>query len=180
MRIQLVLVGRTMPGFNELLTYVHKQFRAHVSLQFIDFPMTRAFRKERNQYEAEVLLHDLVRLTAPEADRTVFITREDIFSKPLNFVFGLAAGNSCIVSTARLDPRFYGELKDAAQASEAIALFHERLVKEVVHELGHTLGISHCDDKKCVMVFSNSIHDVDFKGKVFCENCDKLLGLMQK
>lgn len=169
----MVLLGRTIPGFSKLIDTLGKIFRTKVSLEMIDFPMTRFFRRERKQYEADVLLSELARFTSP-AELTVFIIQEDMYSEPLNFVFGLAKGSACIVSTARLDPRFYGEVKDM---SAAAALFKERLLKEILHELGHLYGLPHCENKKCVMVFSNDIHGVDFKGVDFCPKCRKALYL---
>jgi len=171
MRIAFVLIGRTLPGFREVMGAVTKEFKAKATTDLIDFPMTRSFRSERNQYDAEVLLKDLRKFAPLGAHRTVFLLREDMFASRLNFIFGLAMENVCIVSTARLDPRFYGE-KDMEKARE---LFKERVIKEIVHELGHTMGLPHCDNKKCVMVFSNSIDDVDNKGKEFCKNCAKAL-----
>ncbi|MEA2005134.1 MAG: hypothetical protein U9O50_02570 [Acidobacteriota bacterium] len=46
---------------------------------------------------------------------------------------------------------------------------------EAVHELGHTYGLSHCPDAKCVMHFSNSLLDTDKKSASFCTHCHKLL-----
>jgi archaemetzincin len=40
-----------------------------------------------------------------------------------------------------------------------------------VHELGHTYGLRHCRDPRCVMHFSNSLHDTDVKGAGFCPRC---------
>ena len=140
---------------------------------FMEFPETESYHEDRKQYDADVLIDEIGRFFSPE-EKTLFIIREDMFSDPLNFVFGLAKGDSAILSTARLDPRFYGPIKDQ---QEAAALFKERIVKEAIHELGHTMGLSHCEDRKCVMSFSDSIEDVDLKGRDFCGSCSKKLGL---
>jgi len=171
MRILLVLVGRTIPGFNELADRVGSTFRSPMSLKLIDFPLTRSYRGKRGQYDADLFLREMAG-SVPSGVKAVFIVREDMFSKPLNFVFGLAAEDACVVAAARFDPRFYGEAKDVKKAG---ALFKERIFKETVHELGHTFGMPHCDDKRCVMVFSNSIEDVDRKGVEFCGRCRKAL-----
>lgn len=195
MRIAIVLIDRTVPGIRELMDAVRSKFGADVSREMIDLGATRSFRKERNQYDAEMLLSEVSRFRS-SADRTLFIFREDLFVKDMNFifpleipsnfqtrqnswsfVFGLAQGDVCIVSTTRLDPRFYGKVEDLGKAG---ALFKERLIKEALHELGHTFSLPHCDNKKCVMVFSNSIEDVDFKGAEFCEDCYSMLRLQRK
>ncbi|MEW6722633.1 MAG: archaemetzincin family Zn-dependent metalloprotease [Candidatus Micrarchaeota archaeon] len=173
MLISVVLVERTVPGFNGLLDAIGRTFSAQLTTAMIDFPLTRSFRASRKQFDAEVLLRELRRLAGSgDEGLTIFIIREDIFAGRLSFVFGLASKNACVLSTARLDPRFYGAVPDIPAAG---ALFKERIVKEAVHELGHCMGLPHCDDKKCVMVFSDSIVGVDRKGKEFCNGCQKVI-----
>ncbi|MFQ5892300.1 MAG: hypothetical protein ACE5HW_05855 [Candidatus Methanofastidiosia archaeon] len=54
-------------------------------------------------------------------------------------------------------------------------LLKERLVKECLHELGHTYGLRHCFDRRCPMNFSNIPREIDEKGKEFCKSCAPLL-----
>ncbi|MFQ6038426.1 MAG: hypothetical protein ACE5LV_07400 [Candidatus Aminicenantales bacterium] len=88
----------------------------------------------------------------------------------LNFVFGEAEleGHFDVISLIRLRQSFYG-------LPENRGLFLERAVKEAVHELGHTFGLRHCPDPRCVMHFSNSLLDTDRKEASFCTRCRKLL-----
>ncbi len=51
----------------------------------------------------------------------------------------------------------------------------ERVVKEAIHELGHTYGLGHCRDARCIMYFSNSLLDTDRKGAAFCVNCRRMV-----
>jgi archaemetzincin len=41
----------------------------------------------------------------------------------------------------------------------------------VERELGHTFGLVHCDDYRCVMHASTYVEDVDVKGASFCPSC---------
>ena len=81
--------------------------------------------------------------------------------------------NVAVISTVRLNQEFYG-------LPENKQLFLERVTKEAVHELGHTHGLPHCPDPKCVMCFSNSLQDTDFKSCSLCGNCKKKLGLTDR
>jgi archaemetzincin len=69
-----------------------------------------------------------------------------------------------------------GALGEAADSS----LFRQRVTKEAVHELGHTYGLVHCPNRRCVMAFSNSLHDTDVKSLEFCPICRERLGLPQR
>jgi len=116
-----------------------------------------AYAPARGQYRAESLL---ALVSGHGARHVLAITHRDLFAGDLNFVFGIAAPRgACLVSTARL----------LAGADEP--LFRARLLKEAVHELGHTLGLEHCADPGCVMHFSNSLADTDRKGDAWCSRC---------
>jgi archaemetzincin len=175
MLISITLVGRMVPGFNSLTDEVSRAFRAKVTTAMIDLPVLRSYRAARRQHDAEILLRELCPLSNP-ADIHLFIFREDMFAGSFNFVFGLSEGNCCVVSTERLDPRYYG----VAGMASALPLFRERLGKEAVHEIGHCLGLAHCEDKGCVMVFSEDIVGVDRKGVDFCSRCAREMALKIK
>lgn len=94
------------------------------------------------------------------------VTALDLYIPILTFVFDEAQlhGNCAVVSSFRLRQEFYGLPSDPA-------LFRERLRKESVHELGHTLELSHCDDYQWVMSPSHGVERIDFKTSHLCKSC---------
>jgi archaemetzincin len=94
------------------------------------------------------------------------VTELDLFIPILTFVFGEAevSGGSAVVSYHRLHQEFYGFPVDER-------LLVERTVKEAIHEIGHVLGLPHCDDYTCVMAASHSVEYLDLKGRELCAHC---------
>ncbi len=125
-----------------------------------------AYDYMRRQYHSTFLLNTLIPLRSPDVYRVLGVIDEDLFVPKLNFVFGEADMESgvAVISLARLRPEIYGHPPDNR-------LFFERAVKEAVHELGHTFGMGHCPDVRCIMFFSNSLEDTDRKGPSFCPAC---------
>lgn len=120
-----------------------------------------AYDAGRQQYRAATLL-ELVRSEA--GDRVLAVTAVDLYADGLNFVFGLAEspGTVAVVSLYRL------------RAGADARFLRERALKEAVHELGHTFGLSHCPDARCVMHFSNCLENTDQKGTSFCSRCTRV------
>ena len=83
----------------------------------------------------------------------------------LTFVYGEAqlGGRAAVVSTARLA---------VEQGRHDPALVADRIVKECVHELGHTFGLLHCDTPGCVMARSVNLIEVDAKAVALCGPCE--------
>ena len=121
-----------------------------------------AFEPRRQQYRAD----DLLKVARNEpGDRVLVVTDHDLYADDLNFVFGLAdsLGRCAVISLFRLR---LGADEESLR---------RRAVKEAVHELGHTFGLSHCANPRCVMRFSNSLGDTDRKGSEWCELCKQEL-----
>jgi archaemetzincin len=134
-------------------------------------PPKEAYNPARRQYNSSIILSSISKYAIIHgADRVLGITDYDLYVPELNFVFGEAQcpGNAAIISLYRLRPEFTG-------LPSNITLFKERAVKEAIHEVGHTLGLGHCQNSACVMYFSNSILDTDRKTSHFCERCNSMI-----
>lgn len=122
----------------------------------------QAFNPQRGQYRANVLLDQARR---KRSEHVLAVTSLDLYAGNLNFVFGLAElpGKAAVISFYRLHFAADGER------------FKSRAVKEAIHELGHTFGLRHCTNPRCVMTFSNSLADTDRKATRFCIECARKL-----
>ncbi|NUN70966.1 MAG: archaemetzincin family Zn-dependent metalloprotease [Bacteroidetes bacterium] len=128
-----------------------------------------AFTPATGQWNSSLLLRDLLSVRPEDAVRLLGITEHDLFIPMLSFVFGHAQlnGPAAVISLARLRQEFY-------RLPGNIPLFHHRVMKEAVHELGHTFGLIHCADPRCAMSLSNGIRQVDAKEAELCSDCYEL------
>ena len=129
-----------------------------------------AFNETRCQYNSKEILKRLLQCCPPDTLRFLAVTKVDLYVPILKYVYGLAQidGRCALVSLHRLCPRFYNQLPDPA-------LLLERTEKTVLHELGHTFGLIHCRDRRCVMYSSTRIEDTDLKEIDFCSTCFELI-----
>jgi archaemetzincin len=128
------------------------------------------FDPERGQYSSTKILRWILQDAPADAIKIVAITDGDLFIPVLTFVFGEAqlGGKGAVVSIARLR-------QDINGLPSPPHLLRARLIKECVHELGHTFGLTHCLSSRCVMSRSNSVLDVDAKAGDLCWDCRGLL-----
>ena len=128
-----------------------------------------AFNETRGQYNSKLILKRLLQRNLHGSLRLMGVTTVDLYVPILKFVFGLAQieGKCSIISLHRLNPRFYDQPPDPD-------LLLVRVEKTVLHELGHTLGVTHCRYRRCVMYSSVRIEDTDAKQPDFCPTCFEL------
>jgi archaemetzincin len=131
-----------------------------------------SYNSKRKQYHSTIILKKIQADKPKSFDRMLGITDVDLYVSGLNFVFGEADVFSgvTVVSLTRLRQEFYGLKPDNR-------LLRERAIKEAIHEIGHTYGLGHCSNPKCIMHFSNSLKDTDIKGQGFCNICKNMLGI---
>jgi len=128
-----------------------------------------AYDTGRKQHRAEPFIEVARRVGGGE--KNVAVTPVDLFYRQRNYVFGLAYldGRGCVVSTHRLQTSSDGGFSQRS----ATDIFADRVRKEVVHEIGHTLGLEHCENNRCAMSFSPQVAEVDRKEETLCGSCQR-------
>lgn len=154
---------RSFKGFNLSVNII----REVIPLEKVEY------NSKRRQYNASKVLTKILYYTQnKQFFRILGVMDEDIYSKPLNFVFGLAMNPktripefpvAALISITRLRETFYRRVENNT-------LFELRILKEAIHELGHTFSLEHCI-KFCIMRFSNSLADTDDKPPNLCKDC---------
>ena len=148
---------------------IHRTFGFQTEIKSLLQDINFAYDLKRDQYHSTVILEKLASTSPSQAFKVAAITDKDLFIPILTHVYGEAqlAGKACIVSTFRL--------QEGLSITTMEKEFDNRVVKEVLHELGHTFNLRHCDDKSCIMHYCRSIKDVDRKTDQFCRYCKILL-----
>jgi archaemetzincin len=122
-----------------------------------------AFYKPRNRYKADSLLYFLSRQT--EKGHVVLgLTSKDISTTKGKIQdwgvmgLGFCPGNACVISCFRLNKNN----------------LLNQLFKVVIHELGHTQGLDHCNNKSCMMRDAEGKNTTE-EEKDFCPKCKAYL-----
>jgi archaemetzincin len=147
---------------------IFQTFKIQTRIRNRRFNLSPVYDPIRNQYNSSGLLLELINETPPETTRILGVTELDLFIPIFTFLFGEAQlnGIGALVSTHRLHNQFYG-------IPENKELLKSRLLKEGIHELGHTFGLIHCFALNCVMKSSTYVEDIDQKPTHFCKLCQQ-------
>lgn len=132
--------------------------------------LSEYFDPARRQYNADTILRVVDSNYGTDSDKTIGLFDVDLFIPILTYIFGQGYlnGRTSIASAFRLRNESYGLLRDDL-------LLKERFTKEIIHELGHTLGLIHCHNPGCVMRSGSYAEDIDQKSAAFCHDCSKKL-----
>ena len=171
MKVGILAVGQVAPEVLGRIAVGLERIFPDTLAKVIDTPLDlpfSAYDKKRNQFNSTKILDKILTYHGRKGlvDRVLAVIDADIYSSELTYVFGEAftPGTVALVSLWRLKPEFYG-------ADDDLSLYALRVLKESIHEMGHTFGLEHCPRSFCVMHFSNSIFDTDKKQSLFCDQC---------
>ena len=169
--LQLLPIGELAPGLlQQLGPRLGDEFNARWEILGPALDPQFAFHRDRQQFHSTELLAEMRKHTARDAWRVLGVTAVDLYIPILTFVFGEAqmGGGAAVVSYHRLRQEFYGLPPDSD-------LLADRLLKEAVHEIGHTLSLTHCDNYQCVMTSSHAVEYIDLKEVSLCPRCESRL-----
>ncbi|MEI7525557.1 MAG: archaemetzincin family Zn-dependent metalloprotease [Mariniphaga sp.] len=165
--ITLISFGFFEQDFLEqIATAVQTEFDCTVNIREGRIDLGEYYDPARRQYNGNTLIKIVDSMVFPEPNKILGLFNVDLFIPILTYIFGQAYlnGRSGIASVYRLSNERYGLPKN-----EQILL--DRTKKEVIHELGHTFGLIHCDNPICVMRSSTYLEDVDQKKQHLCHKC---------
>jgi archaemetzincin len=127
-----------------------------------------AFNKDRNQFHSNAIMRRLLTIKEPGALMVLGVADVDLFVPDSQFVYGEAdrESRSGVLSTFRLK-----------NENDNIK---RRLQIEAVHQAGHLVGLSYCEDVRCVMFFATSLADCDRRNLALCNNCRNELNKLRR
>lgn len=159
--ITLQLIKDSVEKFYNVTVYIQPN---------ISFP-NHIFYKPRQRYRADRIIHWL-RINMPDSARAIAgITNKDVSTtKGEVYDYGVMGlgyrpGHACVVSTFR-----------PAKTAKNKQHLQQRLLKLVLHELGHNFNLPHCPDEACFMVDADGQMKLD-KERYLCTNCKNQLKL---
>jgi len=167
MNLQLLPIGKLDGGLLiELAQAMADMFRVPCEILSSALDPEFAFHGERQQYHSSEILARMQSWVTSDSWRVLGVTAADLYIPILTFVFGEAqiGGPCAVVSLHRLRQEFYGLPPDRG-------ILLQRLLKEAVHEVGHTVNLTHCDDYRCAMAPSHAVEWIDLKESWLCSAC---------
>ncbi len=148
---------------------VEKFYSVTVYIQPNIFIPDDLFYKPRQRNRADRIIHWL-RMNMPDSARTIVgITNKNVSAtKGEVYDYGVMGlgyrpGHACVVSTFR-----------PAKTSKNKQHLQQRLLKLVLHEMGHNFGLPHCSNEECFMVDAEGKMKLD-RERYLCTKCKNQL-----
>jgi archaemetzincin len=165
--LHLLPIGNVDDGLvKDLRPAIEETFLVRCKVLPVRLDPQFAFHGERQQYHSSEILYRMQSFVTADSWRLLGVAAVDLYIPILTFVFGEAqmGGPCAVVSAHRLRQELYGLPPDPE-------LFRQRVIKEAVHELGHTVSLTHCDDYRCAMAPSHAVEWIDLKERTLCTAC---------
>jgi archaemetzincin len=167
----LVSVGNLPPG---LMKEIEEPLQAYLAItcQVGTQPLANpayAFNKDRQQYHANAIMRRVAPLLEPGHRFAMGVADVDLFVPDSPFVFGETDREAkvAVISAFRLK----------GASAETV---RRRVQVEALHQAGHLLGLSYCEDPRCMMFLALSPADVDHKGMTLCNLCRNELNKLSR
>ena len=167
MKLHLLPIGNVDNGLlKDLRPAIEETFRISCQVLPARLDPEFAYHAERQQYHSSEILQRMQSFLQEDSWRMLGVAGVDLYIPILTFVFGEAqmGGPCAVVSVHRLHQEFYGLPPDEE-------IFRQRALKEAVHELGHTINLTHCEDYRCAMAPSHAVEWIDLKESTLCSAC---------
>lgn len=134
-------------------------------------PLTKpqyAFNKDRNQFHTTAIMRRLLTLKDMGTPLIMGVADVDLFVPDSSFVYGEAdrESHASVMSLWRL--------KGEGEA------WKRRTFVEAVHQAGHLIGLSFCEDARCAMYFASTITDAERRQLHLCNNCRNELAKIRR
>jgi archaemetzincin len=128
-----------------------------------------AFNKDRNQYHCSAILRRLTSMIN-ERDFVMGVTDVDLFVPDSPYVFGESdrEASAAVISVFRL------------QQGAHLETLKRRLSTEALHQAGHLLRLSNCEDARCAMFLASSLAECDRRSPALCGICRAELAKLRR
>ena len=159
-KIRIIPLGQQASCFNQQTFSIIKQYVPNAVLERAEPMPKMAYYSPRERYRADSIIHWLSR-RAGKDEVIIGVTAQDISTTKDSHddwgVMGLGncPGHACVVSSHRVRNK-------------------NNFYKVIIHEMGHNMGLPHCNVKTCFMRDAEG-HDTTDEETDFCEKCKAVL-----